>query len=198
LEQVAGQLPGGERHRRRTPGALRTAVLAALVEAPGHGYDLTNRLKRRLGPLLPADSRRVYEALEQLEKERLIHPSEQREALSAHRPRRVFSATPSGHELHAAWLGEREQAALTHADVYALVAFSAPEHAPLLLAKLDECEADCIELQQEIDEVELDRGSWRSRMVNVTRAAVSERLQAELRWIARVRREIEEYSSEAR
>ena len=49
--------------RRRAPGLLRTAVLAALVEAPAHGYDLTTRLNRRMGPALQADVRRVLAAV---------------------------------------------------------------------------------------------------------------------------------------
>lgn len=188
---------GSERPRRRAPGSLRTAVLAALVEAPAHGYDLTNRLNRRMGPMLQADSRRVYEVLEQLEKEGLVCSTEQHAASAPHRRRRVFSATELGRGAHAGWLSEREPLTLAHADVHALVAFSSPEHARELLAKLDEYELDCIELQERAGEFELDRGSWRSRMLNVTRAAVSERLQAELRWIGRVRREIGEYMSEA-
>jgi DNA-binding PadR family transcriptional regulator len=185
-----------ERPRRRTPGSLRTAVLAALVESSAHGYDLTNRLNRRMGPMLQADSRRVYEVLEQLEKEGLACSAEQHAAGAPYRRRRVFSATGLGRDAHAGWLAEREPLTLAHSDLHALVAFSSPEHARELLAKLDEYELDCIELQERAGELDLDRGSWRSRMLNVTRAAVSERLQSELRWIGRVRREIEEYLAE--
>lgn len=196
-ERIAGAARSSARPRRRGAGALRTAVLAALVEAPGHGYDLTNRLNRRMGQMLQADARRVYEVLEQLEKESLACSTEVQAAGAPHRRRRVFSATEHGRQAHAAWLTEREPVPLPRADVYALVAFSAPEQSAALLAKLDEYELDCIEMQEHAAEIDLDRGSWRSRMFNVTRAAVSEQLQAELRWIVRVRREIHEYLSEA-
>jgi DNA-binding PadR family transcriptional regulator len=186
----------GERLRRRSPGSLRTAVVAALVEQPAHGYDLTNRLNRRMGPVLQADPRRVYEVLEQLEKEGLARSTEQHAADAPHRPRRVFSATERGRAAYAGWLCEREPVPLARADIYALVAFSGPEQAPSLLAKLDDYEMDCMEMQEQAAEVDLGRASWRSRMFNVTRAAVSEQLQAEIRWIVRVRREIEEYLAE--
>ncbi|HTA98629.1 MAG TPA: PadR family transcriptional regulator [Solirubrobacteraceae bacterium] len=184
--------------RRSSAGSLRTAVLAALVEQPAHGYELTNRLNRRMGPVLQTDPRRVYEVLEQLEKERLACSVEELAAGAPHRPRRVFSATSLGRKTHSGWFGEREPVLLVRADIYALIAFSDPKQAPLLLAKLDEYELDCMEMQERAVEADVERGSWRSRMLNVTRVAVSEQLQGELRWITRVRREIEEYLVQAR
>lgn len=189
---------GNERVRRRTAGSLRTAVVAALVEQPAHGYDLTNRLNRRMGPVLQVDARRVYEVLEQLEKEGLACSVEEQASGSPHRRRRVFSATALAREAHAGWLEEREPVPLVRADIYALIAFSRPEQAAVLLAKLEEYELDCIEMQEGSLELDVERASWRSRMLNVTRVAVVEQLQAELRWITRVRREIEEYLVEAR
>jgi DNA-binding PadR family transcriptional regulator len=187
-----------ERLRRRTPGSLRTAVLAALVEQPAHGYDLTNRLNGRMGPALQADARRIYEVLDQLEKEELASSVEEQAIEAPHRRRRVFSVTALGRQVHADRLRERQPVPLVGADIYALIAFSGPEHAQRLLDMLDEYELDCMEMQEHAVEAELERGSWRSRMLNMTRAAVSEQLQAELRWITRVRREIEEHLGEAK
>ncbi len=195
---VEGNVEGNEPFRRRGAGSLRTAVLAALVEQPAHGYELTNRLNRRMGPVLQTDYRRVYEVLEQLEKEGLAHSVEEQALGASHRRRRVFSATPLGRRTHAGWFREREPVPLVRADIYALIAFSDPEQAPQLLAKLDEYEIDCMEMQERAIEADVERASWRSRMLNVTRAAVSEQLQGELRWITRVRREIEEYLLQAR
>jgi DNA-binding PadR family transcriptional regulator len=189
---------GNERVRSRAAGSLRTAVLAALVEQPAHGYDLTNRLNRRMGPVLQADARRVYEVLEGLEKDGLAHSVEELATGSPHRRRRVFTATARGRQVYAAWFAEREPVPLVRADIYALIAFSQPEQAAQLLAKLDEYEIDCMEMQEKSLEIDVDRASWRSRMLNVTRVAVTEQLQAELRWITRVRREIHEYQVQAR
>lgn len=189
---------GAEPPRRRTPGSLRTAVLTALVEQPAHGYEVTNRLNRRMGPMLQADARRVYEVLEQLQKEGLATSAQEQAAAAPHRRRRVFSLTALGLETHAGWLREREPVSLLSADIHALVAFSDPAEAARLLEKLDEYELDCMEMQERATEEDLGRASWRSRMIGVTRAAVSEQLQAELRWITRARREIEEYLAQAR
>jgi DNA-binding PadR family transcriptional regulator len=182
-----------ERARRRSPGSLRTAVLAALVEQPAHGYDLTTRLNRRLGPVHNVDARRVYEVLEQLEKDGLATCSEEHAAFAPHRARRVFSATKLGRELHAGWLAERQLPPLARADIHVLVAFSGPEQAEQLLTALDEYEIDCIEMLERGEQIEVQRASWRSRMIGLGKAAVAEQLQAELRWVTRVRREIDEY-----
>jgi DNA-binding PadR family transcriptional regulator len=187
-----------EKLRRRSPGSLRTALVAALVERPGHGYDLTNRLNRRLGPVLQADPRRVYEALEQLEEDGLASSQEMQAAGAPHRRRRVFSATELGRTTYAAWLAQREPVPMVRADIYALIAFSGPEHADDLLAKLDDYEMDCMQMQESAVEIDVEQASWRSRMLNMTRVAVIEQLQAELRWITRLRREIQDYRAQAR
>jgi DNA-binding PadR family transcriptional regulator len=173
-------------------------VVAALVEQPGHGYDLTNRLNRRMAPAMQADARRIYEVLEQLEKEGLASSVEQQAASAPYRRRRVYSVTERGRQTHTDWLGERQPVPLVGADIHTLVAFSSPEQAKQLLERLEEYQLDCMEMQESAQETGIERGSWRSRMIGVTRAAVGERLQAELRWITRARREIEEYLAEAR
>lgn len=187
-----------ERARRRSQGSLRTAVLAALVEQPAHGYDLTTRLNRRLGPVHNVDARRVYEVLEQLEKDGLATCSEEHAASAPHRARRVFSATDDGRDTHAGWLADRQSPPLARADIHVLVAFSGPEQAEQLLATLEEYELDCIEMLERTGALEVQHASWRSRMIGLGRAAVAEQLQAELRWITRVRREIEEYRALSR
>jgi DNA-binding PadR family transcriptional regulator len=198
--QAVGSIEAGEgpsdlaiAHR----GSLRRLVLAALVERPAHGYDLTNRLNRRMGAMLQTDSRRVYEVLEALEKEGLASSVEEQAAAAPHRRRRVYSPTEAGRSARSGWLGERQPLPLGSADIHALVAFSDPSEAPQVLERLEEYELDCMEMQERTTEENLERASWTSRMIGVTRAAVSEQLQAELRWITRVRREIEEYLAQA-
>jgi DNA-binding PadR family transcriptional regulator len=134
-----------------------------------------------------------------LEKEGLASSVEEQVATSAsHRRRRVYSLTELGRSTHSGWLRERQPLPLGGADIHALVAFSNPAEAPQLLEKLEEYELDCMEMQERMTAEDLERASWTTRMILVTRAAVCEQLQAELRWITRVRREIEEYLAQAR
>lgn len=181
------------RSRGRSPGALRTAVVAALVEQPGHGYDLANRLGQRMGPALQVDPRRVYEVLLQLEKEGMAAGTDEPSPSAPHRIRRVFTATALARSTHARWLEERQQVPSTRSNVHALIAFSTPEQAPELLRMLDEYEIDCMEMQERAIGPNVEAGSWRGRMIATARAAVCKQLQAELSWIAMARREIEDY-----
>lgn len=184
---------GGSRSRGRGPGVLRTAVLAALVEQPGHGYDLANRLTQRMGPVLQVDIRRVYEVLVQLEKEGLASSTEVHAERSPQRTRRVFDATDEARRTFDAWLTERQPVPQVRGNIHALIAFSPPEQAPQLLRMLEEYEIDCMEMQERSVKPSTEGASWRTRMIAVSRAAVCEQLRAELRWVARVRREIEDY-----
>lgn len=182
----------------RARGALRTAIVGALVEQPSHGYDLTNRLNQRMGPLFQIEARRVYEMLLQLEKEGLAISIEEEAQNAPNRHRRVFSATELARRTHIGWLAERQPVPAVRANVHALLAFSTPEHAPRLLAMLEEYELDCMELQEQVEEPCLQSSSWRGRMIASGRAAIDEQLRAELRWIATVRREIEDYLGQGR
>lgn len=50
----------------------RAAVLAVLVEQPGHGWDVARRASRRLGSLWSIDLKHVYDHLGRLEAEGLV------------------------------------------------------------------------------------------------------------------------------
>jgi DNA-binding PadR family transcriptional regulator len=153
--QAVGHLAAGEGASRLAAGSrgsLRKVVLVALVERPAHGYDLANRLRRRMGPMLPVDNRRVYEVLEALEKEGLASSVEEQVAAAPLRHRRVYSATALGRSTHAGWLSERQPLPLPGAGIHALVAFSDPADAPQLLEKLEEYELDCMEMQERTSE----------------------------------------------
>jgi DNA-binding PadR family transcriptional regulator len=174
------------------------AVLAALVEAPGHGWDLVQRLRTRVGPAWKVDPQRVYEVLEQLEEEGLAKSVEGRAPGARSRWRRVYSATALGERVRAEWMLERSAVSFVRADIQAQIAFSGPEDAPQVLAALDGYEQDCMEMQQQSAEAEVRPRAWGSRMINMTGVAVREELLARLRWVKRVREEVEEYLAESR
>jgi DNA-binding PadR family transcriptional regulator len=77
--------PGGGRMRR---GEIRTAVLAILVDGPGHGYDLIQRLEEKSGGWRPSPGS-IYPTLQLLEDEDLVR-SVERDG------KRVFELTDEG------------------------------------------------------------------------------------------------------
>ena len=72
---------GRRRHRGHGPrrirrGEVRTAVLAALAEQPGHGYDIIQTLEEKSGGAWRPSPGSIYPTLQQLEDEGLVRSSE--------------------------------------------------------------------------------------------------------------------------
>jgi DNA-binding PadR family transcriptional regulator len=66
---------GGGRGRMRR-GDIRTAVLAVLVDGPGHGYDIMSRLEEKSGGVWRPSAGSVYPTLQQLDDEGLVTATE--------------------------------------------------------------------------------------------------------------------------
>ena len=77
--------PGGGRMRR---GEIRTAILAILLDGPGHGYDLIQRLEEKSGGWRPSPGS-VYPTLQLLEDEDLVRAAERD-------GKKVFELTDTG------------------------------------------------------------------------------------------------------
>lgn len=74
-------------------GHLDGLLLAALAEAPGHGYELSRRLTHRSGGALAVNEGSLYPALHRLERGGLAASSW---AVIDGRKRRVYRLTPAG------------------------------------------------------------------------------------------------------
>src|SRR4029077_20476671 len=81
-----GGFGGGPRMRR---GDIRTAVLAVLTEAPGHGYDVMQNLEDKSGGAWRPSPGSVYSTLQLLEDEGLVRSTERD-------GKRVFEITDAG------------------------------------------------------------------------------------------------------
>jgi DNA-binding PadR family transcriptional regulator len=77
---------GGPRMRR---GDIRTAVLAALTEGPGHGYDVMQNLEDKSGGAWRPSPGSIYPTLQLLEDEGLVRSTERD-------GKRVFEITDAG------------------------------------------------------------------------------------------------------
>lgn len=75
--------------RRMKRGDIRTAVLAALQDGPGHGYELMSRLSERTGGRWRPSPGSVYPMLQALQDEGLVTSTETD-------GKRVFELTPEG------------------------------------------------------------------------------------------------------
>lgn len=90
----AGHHPEGHRPRgrgRRRRGDVRGLILAALLDGPGHGYELMARLEEKSSGAWRPSAGSVYPTLQQLEDEGLIRGADAE-------GRRVFELTDAGRE----------------------------------------------------------------------------------------------------
>lgn len=83
---------GGRGRMRR--GDIRTAILAALTESPGHGYDVISRLQEKSGGMWRPSAGSVYPTLQQLEDEGLVTVAETPQ--SGGGGKRVYTVTEEG------------------------------------------------------------------------------------------------------
>ena len=71
-----GHWEGHRRGGRMRRGEIRTAVLAVLAEAPGHGYEVMQRLEEKSGGVWRPSPGSVYPTLQLLEDEGLVRSTE--------------------------------------------------------------------------------------------------------------------------
>ncbi|MGH2880141.1 MAG: PadR family transcriptional regulator [Solirubrobacteraceae bacterium] len=168
------------------------AVLAAVIEKPGHGWDVARRAKRRLGPSWPVESKNIYGYVERLERDGLIRS--QTEPSDGQYPKlKVYYATEEGEEARRRWrMTPLEQAVIT-TDLDVRLTFSDEEDIPELLDRLGERYERVLE---EIEEIEITEASHvsdrhRARVINMHRSSVEMRLRAELEWLERTKQELE-------
>ena len=74
-------------------GHLDGLLLAVLADAPGHGYELSQRLTRRSGGELGVHEGSLYPALHRLERAGLV---ESAWSSAEGRRRRIYRLTPAG------------------------------------------------------------------------------------------------------
>jgi len=194
-------MPGKTEGREQLSGSpLQGVVLALLLgdyEQPLHGYMLTTLVERRLGPAWGVTRQSVYGALNRLEEEGLV-ASSWRAATNrggGHR-QRVYAATDRAETALSDWIRSPASKEPVRVELQAKIAMSRARDAPELLLALDAYERQCFEMLRQTNEAEVPMGSWAGLAMNLTRVAVDESIQADLRWVTLARRWIENFVAE--
>ncbi len=135
--------------------STRHVVLGLLVERPGYGYDLQQRIGARLGFLNLSESA-VYKILERLEREGWIEEMGRKEIGATRRgaPRVTYRATPLGRERFEQWMATPCERALLRDELQAKLNVADPRDLPELLAAAEaqgrECLAELATLQRPV------------------------------------------------
>jgi DNA-binding PadR family transcriptional regulator len=173
---------------------VKAAVLAVLLEAPGHGYDVAQRVNQRMGTWA-VNPKHIYEPLKQLKNAGLVSsrkaPSSEPSGYTE-----VYYATEAAREARDKWFGSRPKMGVLRADIHTRIAFSTEEDAPALLRALADYRADLLEA---IEENELTwaapKGSWLAFVLDHLRAEVDKRCEAEIEWVNAFSADLKERTS---
>jgi DNA-binding PadR family transcriptional regulator len=183
---------------RGASASVRGALLGLVLERPGQGGDLANRLRIRLGETWKLDSNDVYRLLEGLEQEGLIrsltepHPDPGRRAIVTFHP---TEETASALTVWMETLLPREPVRLA---LQAKLAVARPQDADRMMEALTEYEESCLMLAQLVAPAWGDGPrSWSAMCLECTRDAAFSQLEAEVKWATRTRERIAEQVARA-
>ncbi|MDO8188763.1 PadR family transcriptional regulator [Conexibacter sp. JD483] len=167
--------------------SMKYAVLGMLIERRGYGYDLANRLQRRLGPGFRAAYGAVYVSLDQLAKEELV--AESKRVQVGRQVKVYYAATPAGEERFRAWMREAPSREPLRGELYLKLAVAQGADLSLLRDELERLEREClrdIEAQTALIAARDGGGAdvrWEEAVRWLADSAVIERLHSDLRWI---------------
>lgn len=187
--------------REQLSGSPLQGVLLALLlgehEQPLHGYMLTTLVERRLGPAWGVTRQSVYGALNRLEEEGLVSSVWKTAAdRGGGHTQRVYAATDLAETALSDWIRSPASKEPVRVELQAKIAMSRARDAPELLSALDAYERECFAMLRQTNEAEVPMASWAGLAMNLTRIAVDENIQAELRWVTLARRWIEDFLTE--
>jgi DNA-binding PadR family transcriptional regulator len=170
--------------------SLRAGLLAIVLERPGHGYELANRLADRLGGAWFVVRKDIYRLLESLESEGLVSLREEKES-GRRRARLVYHPTALTEGALVAWMETLIPKEPMRASIRAKVAVARERDARTLLLALRGYERECL-MQLQLVPAAPTVPSWRGLLVDCAREAVDMQLRCEVEWARRTRQRIEE------
>jgi DNA-binding PadR family transcriptional regulator len=176
---------------RGSSNSLRGGLLALVLERPGHGYELANRLADRLGETWQIVLKDVYRLLEGLQEDGLLLLREEREP-GRRRTRSVYYPSDLAAEAFSEWMETLVPKEPMRVGIRAKVAVAREHDARSLLLALRNYEQECLGLLK-LAPSATSVPSWKGLLADCTRDAVDAQLRFEVEWTRRTRRRVEEH-----
>jgi DNA-binding PadR family transcriptional regulator len=192
---MASVSPEKTRWMRGPSTPLRGALLGLLLERPGHGGALANRLAARLGETWRVDTNDVYRLLEQLEKTGLAVSRDEPKRNNHCRTHLVYYPTEEASEALTLWMETLLPREPVRLGLQAKLSVAREEDAERLLAALRAYERECLMLAQLVSPADGLGRSWTSMCLDCTRDGVYAQLEVEVTWASRTRQRINEFLS---
>lgn len=191
---MASASPEKTRWMRGASTPLRGALLGLLLERPGHGGDLANRLAARLGETWRVDTNDVYRLLEQLERTGLVSARDEPKRSNQRRTHLVYYPTEETSEALTTWMETLLPREPVRLGLQAKLSVARAQDAPRLLIALRAYERECLALAQLVSPSSAFYArSWAALCMECTRDAVFAQLQTEVDWSTRTRQRINEF-----
>lgn len=187
--------PQTARWMRGSSASVRGALLGLVLERPGQGGDLANRLRIRLGETWKLDPNDVYRLLEGLQQEGLIETREEarrangRRTVTYHPTRRTAAALTT-------WIETLLPREPVRMSLQAKLSVARPQDAERMMQALREYEQSCLTLANMIRPASSDEQdswtarSWTALCLECTRDGAYSQLKAEIDWSKRTRERI--------
>ncbi len=172
---------------------MRGALLGLLLEQPGHGGDLANRLAARLSNTWRVDTNDVYRLLDQLQKMGLAITHNEPKRNNRRRMHLVYHPTEKTPEALTLWMETllpREPVRLT---LQAKLSVARQQDAPHLLVALQAYEHECQALAQLVSPSHGTGQTWLALCIDCTHDAAYAQLQTEVNWATRTIQRINEF-----
>lgn len=195
MAQTAGR-PQTARWMRGASASVRGALLGLVLERPGQGGDLANRLRIRLGETWKLDPNDVYRLLEGLEQEGLVQSVAEPHPQSGRRPTVTFHPTEETARALTLWMETLLPREPVRLALQAKLAVARPQDAERMMDALAEYEESCLMLAQLVAPSFAEgHRSWTALCLECTRDAAYSQLEAEVKWAQRTRERIAEQTA---
>ena len=183
--------------------SAKYAVLGLVIERPGYGYQLAQRLEERFGASGFAPSG-VYSALDQLSRDEFVRAAREMGPGPARRaaPRMIYEATNEGIEHFESWMLGSSPAPPLRDELHMKIALCCPRDLPRLIDMVYGQELACMgrlrDLKQLSDgEAAGDRQEWSRLMRVLSRDAEIASWRARVEWLQSARELLERLFEES-
>lgn len=176
--------------------STKHVVLGLVIERPGYGYELQQRLDRRFA-FLGLSERVVYRALDSLCRDGLIEEVGEKQIGRTSRgaPKKIYAATSTGLDEFGGWIAEPCEIAVVREEVHVKVVLSQEQNFARVIELTERLEQACLMALREMQEAEppaLEELAdpafpWATATAVLIDDAEATRLQGTIDWLQRVR-----------
>ncbi|HEV3284673.1 MAG TPA: helix-turn-helix transcriptional regulator [Solirubrobacteraceae bacterium] len=182
--------------------SAKYAVLGLVIERPGYGYQLAQRLEERFASSGFAPSG-VYSALDQLARDEFVRSAGEMGPGPTRRsaPRTIYEATAEGVNHFEEWMLEACPAPPLRDELHLKIALCRPRDVPRLIETIQGQELACMgrlrDLRQRVEEDRHAPHEWSSLMRTLARDAEVAMWNTRIEWLQCARELVEQLSEES-